>query len=161
MDNCRDNLEIIRDLTFKLTLRDEDIFEDHELFQLLQKSTGDGYWDWDIINNVKYMSHAYKRQLGYEPDEIENGQVDADFHLCDPKVIGKVQENLNQHFESLGKIPFSNIMEYTHKEGHTVYVLCRGAVVEWDSDKPVRMVGTHVDITQSLEKIKSCCNGER
>jgi two-component system, chemotaxis family, CheB/CheR fusion protein len=160
MDNCTANLEIIRNLTFKLTLRDEDMFEDHELFKLLQQSTGDGYWDWDIVNNIKYMSHAYKKQLGYKPDEIENGQADADFHLCDPKIIGVVQDNLKQHFESLGKIPFSNIMEYTHKEGHIVYILCKGAVVEWDDEQPIRMVGTHVDITQLREKIKSWFDGK-
>ena len=36
-----------------------------------------------------------------------------------------------------------------HKDGHWVWVLDRGKVVEWDSShRPVRMTGTHMDITR-------------
>jgi PAS domain S-box-containing protein len=36
-----------------------------------------------------------------------------------------------------------------HKHGHWVWVLDRGAVMEWDEDgKPLRMFGTHIDITE-------------
>ena len=104
------------------------------------------------------MSHSYKRQLGYDPEEIDNIS-DGDFHLCDNTTLDAAKENIMEHFSSKGKVPFNNVLKYTHKDGHDVYILCRGAVVEWDGDKPIRMVGTHVDITCSLQKIKECCNG--
>ena len=35
-----------------------------------------------------------------------------------------------------------------HKDGHWVWVLDRGKVREWDDEgRPVRMIGTHLDIT--------------
>ena len=36
-----------------------------------------------------------------------------------------------------------------HTDGHWVWVLDRGMVTEWDkSDKPVRMTGTHLNISE-------------
>jgi PAS domain S-box-containing protein len=158
MNNDRENLQIIRDLTYKLTLRDEDVFRDHRLFHLLQNSTGDGYWDWDLREGVKYMSTTYKEQLGYTAEEIEN-HFEGDHRLICDESLDATKKNLDDHFTSHGKIPYSSIIRYTHKKGHTVWILCRGAVVSWDGDEPVRMVGTHVNITESIEKIKNCCNG--
>jgi len=158
MNNNRENLQIIRNLTFKLTLRDEDVFADHRLFTLLQESTGDGYWDWDMVKGIKYMSPSYKKQLGYSPDEIQN-LADGDGEMVDCESLESAKESVEEHILSKGTIPYSSIMKYRHKKGHDVWILCRGSVVEWDGDKPLRMVGTHVDITQTIEKIKKCCNG--
>ena len=158
MTNDDSNLQIIRDLTYRLTLRDADVFEDHKLFRLLQESTGDGYWDWDIVKGIKYMSPSYKKQLGYSPEEIQN-LADGDGEMVDCGSLELAKESVEQHIFSKGTIPYSSIMKYKHKEGHDVWILCRGSVVEWDGDVPLRMVGTHVDITLTIEKIKKCCNG--
>ena len=76
---------------------------------------------------------------------------------CESLEVAKVA--VEKHISSKGTIPYNSIMKYKHKEGHDVWILCRGSVVEWDGDVPLRMVGTHVDITMSVEKIKECCNG--
>ncbi len=158
MNNDRENLQIIRDLTYKLTLRDEDIFKDHKLFTLLQESTGDGYWDWDMVEGIKYMSPSYKKQLGYSPDEIQD-LVDGDIKMVDCESLEVAKTAAEKHISSKGSIPYSSIMKYIHRDGHDVWILCRGSVVEWDNEIPLRMVGTHVDITLTVEKIKECCNG--
>ena len=57
-------------------------------------------------------------------------------------------EVFNEHIESRGAVPYDNAVRYFHKDGSIVWVLCRGKVVEWsEDDKPLRMIGSHVDIT--------------
>lgn len=123
----------------------------HLLEQQVHKSflehSHDGFWDWYINENYIYISPRFWNMLGYDektnnlvPDEIIPYAFDEDYKE------GRVQ--LIKHFKSKGQIPFSQELRLHHKDGSTVYALCRGTVVEWDENgRAVRMVGTHTDIT--------------
>jgi two-component system CheB/CheR fusion protein len=92
--------------------------------------------------------------FGYQDHEMESSP-EAWQRIIFPEDLPGVLEVFDRHVKSRGREPFSNEVRYRHKDGTTVWVICAGRVVEWSTDeKPLRMVGCHVDITErkSAEK---------
>ena len=117
------------------------------LREILEQSLA-GYWDWDIPSGDEYLSPTFKHMFGYEDHEIQN-RADSWQKLIFQEDLPGVLDQFNRHVESKGKIPFYNEIRFHHKSGSTVWVICTGKVIEWDdADKPIRMVGCHIDITE-------------
>jgi PAS domain S-box-containing protein len=61
-----------------------------------------------------------------------------------------MSDALEKHVLSKGETPFREEIRFHHRDGHIVWVLTRGQVIEWHPDgQPKRMVGTHTDITRT------------
>ena len=57
-------------------------------------------------------------------------------------------KTVEEHIKTKGKTPCKGEIRYKHKEGHVVWVIFKGSVIEWDGrGNPLRMIGTHTDIT--------------
>lgn len=142
-----ENIKKLRDLVDLLPIRDAETFEMVEILRLTLEHNTDGYWDWNMVTNDEYLSPGFKAQLGYADDEMENHPSSWE-KLIFEEDYEKLKAELYKHIESNGKEKFKAIARYKHKQGHTVKILCRGSVIRWDEDgKPLRMVGTHIDIT--------------
>ncbi|WP_422860721.1 chemotaxis protein CheB [Flagellimonas sp. S174] len=116
-------------------------------FQQVLEGTMAGYWDWMIQEGTEYFSPTFKQMFGYKDDEMEN-TPESWQNIIHPDDLPGVFEAFDKHVETKGEYPYDNQVRYFHKDGSIVWVLCRGKVIEWDKDdKPVRMVGSHVDIT--------------
>lgn len=127
------------------------------VFRTVMEASMAGWWDWRIKDNTEYLSPTLKSMFGYEDHEMDNSPESWQ-KIIHPDDLPGVFDLFNQHVASKGKIPFDNTVRYFHKSGSIVWVFCRGHVVEWDdNDQPIRMVGTHVDITklkQTEEELK-------
>lgn len=118
-----------------------------ERFSLAMRGANDGLWDWNLETDEVYYSPRWKNMLGYEENELEN-KLDSWARLvhADDKdsVLKKVQDYLEGQTHA-----FEVEMRMHHKDGREVFVLSRAFLVTRESDgKPVRLVGTHVDITE-------------
>jgi hypothetical protein len=66
-------------------------------------------------------------------------------HPQDRKISDKL---LEKHFAGETEYYISEV-RMKHKNGNWIWLLDRGKVFEWDENgKPIRMVGTHLDITE-------------
>lgn len=116
-----------------------------ERFNLAMRASNDGMWDWNMATETLYFSPRWKSMLGYQDAELENSLLTWG-RLIHPEqrgmVFKKVQECLSQRLEGLS-------IEYQmrHKEGHWVDILSRAVLVCDAANQPVRMVGTHLDIS--------------
>ena len=118
-----------------------------KLLEDLFDTTLAGYWDWDIPNNAEYLSPGFKKMFGYEDHELPNSP-DSWQRLIFPEDLPQVWDCFNCHVQSQGEIPFYNEVRYRHRNGSTVWVICSGQVIEWDSaGEPLRMIGFHIDIS--------------
>ncbi len=129
-----------------------------ERFDLAMRFANDGLFDWNLETNEIYYSPVWKRILGYEDHEIENEFSEwerltkADDVESSWAMMREVMAGRKGRFE----IEF----QMRHKEGHWVDIFARANVVRDDRGKPVRVLGTHVDVTQrkraerDLEKVK-------
>ncbi|CAM9449216.1 unnamed protein product, partial [Hapterophycus canaliculatus] len=72
--------------------------------------------------------------------------------LVNPADLMRTMSCFDTHVNTKGASPFNVNIAYTHANGQTVQVKCRGAVVEWLPDgTPWRVLGTHTDITKISE----------
>lgn len=119
-----------------------------QLLNIILEDTLAGFWDWNIPENTEYLSPTFKKMFGYEDHELENSPETWQ-KLIFKEDLDIVLKNFEDHVQSKGKIPYDNVVRYKHKDGSTVHVICKGNVVEWaDDGSPIRMVGSHVDITK-------------
>ncbi|MCU7806718.1 MAG: EAL domain-containing protein [Candidatus Thiodiazotropha sp. (ex Semelilucina semeliformis)] len=118
-----------------------------ERFSLALKGANDGLWDWNLETNEVYYSPRWKSMLGYEEDELEN-HLDTWVGLVHPEDKDRVLKTVQDHLS--GKADSYEVeMRMHHKDGSEVVVLSRAFLVNRTSDgKAVRLVGTHVDITE-------------
>ena len=119
-----------------------------EQMELAFSGNRDGLWDWDLINNTVYFSQRWKEMLGYRNDEIENtfSTWQDRVHPDDlEQALNDIQLNLD------GKTDvYENKHRLRHKDGHWVWILDRGKTKFDDIGNPVRMIGTHTDLTTEI-----------
>lgn len=121
--------------------------ESEERFSLAMKGANDGLWDWNLLTDEVYYSPGWKSMLGYKDVELQNhfSTWEQLVHDDDKKnILKKAQDCIEGQDEE-----FEVEMRMYHKDGSVVIVLSRAFVVRRESDnKAIRLVGTHVDITQ-------------
>jgi PAS domain S-box-containing protein len=106
--------------------------------------TTDGIWDRNLETNEEYFSPRLKKLLGYGDAELPN-RTETWQKLIHPDDFKLALHAFKQHTEE-GK-PFKIPVRYRHKDGSTVWVLCRGVALKNEAGKFARMVGTLTDIT--------------
>ena len=107
----------------------------------------EGYWDWNRATGELHLSSRYYTMLGYVPGELRLGWDSwmAMAHPDDAKVVEAEFAQLARAEHST----FSMEIRMRCKSGQYIWVLSRGKVVERDQHgKPVRLVGTHTDVTE-------------
>jgi len=116
-----------------------------ERYALAAAAGKTGVWDWNIQSHEIYLDAALKELLGY--GDIELNQWSDWIALIHPsdseRVIEATQEYLQQ--------PESEyLLEYRmlHKEGHIIWVMTRGSLIDDSQGSAYRMVGTTTDITE-------------
>ncbi|MEM6910340.1 MAG: PAS domain-containing protein [Verrucomicrobiota bacterium] len=114
-------------------------------------ATNDGLWDWHLQEDYEYMSPRFWSMLGYAPEEKTHSPKEWQT-LIFPEDLKLALECYEKHVASRGQHPFHLEARYPHKNGSTIWVICRGEVIEWAEDgTPLRMIGTHTDITSFKE----------
>ncbi|MCP3866759.1 MAG: EAL domain-containing protein [Gammaproteobacteria bacterium] len=137
----------LSNLEHKTRERGVELYESEERFALAMRGANDGLWDWNLESNEIYYSPRWKSMLGYREDELE-GTLETWATLVIPddkeRILHEVQEYLSGNTDT-----FEVEMQMSHKNGNRVFVLSRAFLVHHESDgKPIRLVGTHVDITE-------------
>ncbi|MDD2789136.1 MAG: EAL domain-containing protein [Sulfurimonas sp.] len=138
---------IIFDITQKIELEKTQNILQERLSYAMQGSN-DGLWDWNVQSNEVFLSVRWKEMLGYADDELED-DLSTMKMLMHPDDINLIVGELERFFASQdSKDRFSMNFRMCHKYGHYVPILSRAEKVFNDKNEVVRLVGTHVDITE-------------
>lgn len=122
--------------------------ESAEQLELVINSTGVGFWDWQVQSGALTVNARWAEMIGYSLDEIEPISIKTWTSYAHPEDLPASTKKLNDHWQGLTDA-YSVETRMRHKSGHWIWVLATGKVVEWDANhKPLRMVGTHIDITE-------------
>src|SRR5208282_1503787 len=119
--------------------------QSQERLALVIQGSSDGVWDWDIATNEVYFSSRWKSMLGYADQEVDN-HFSSWERLLHPDDRERARACLQAYLS--GQTPTYEV-EYRlrHKDGCYRWILSRGVAQRDGQGKPVRMAGSHVDLT--------------
>ena len=136
---------VVRDITERKRA-DTDLREAQGRLQQAVTAGSVGLWDWDLRTNHVYYSPEWKRQIGYADDEISD-----DFNEWQSRLHPEDLDRALQTFQALPAEPGPNFeleFRFRHKDGSYRHILARGARLLGDDGTPIRLLGSHVDISE-------------
>ena len=130
---------------------ERELKKSEERLKLALEGTQAGLWDWKVQTGEVMFDERWAEMVGYTLEELQPISTQTWRELAHPEDLEKSEELLDKHFK--GETDYYNCeVRMKHKSGDWVWVLTRGRVVEWDDEgEPIRMVGTHQDITERKE----------
>lgn len=141
-----ENLLQTRQLTIELKHKNKQIrTESEEQITRIVNSAKIGLWDWDLTTDKVFFSSEWKKQIGYEADEFGDdlGEWQNRVHPDDLKpALKKINACIKSKLPSL-----QAEYRFRHKNGQYRWILAQGSLISDNSGKPVRISGSHIDIT--------------
>ena len=123
---------------------------DPSIFSWLESGSLDGLWYWDIQNpHEEWLSPRFKEIFGYSDDEIPNTSEWWQANIF-PEDLKVAIDNFEKHCQD-PEHPYDQIVRYRHKQGHTVWVRCRGIAIRDEQGQATRLLGAHTDVTALME----------
>ena len=131
----------------KILEQDRKLKESEERFRLAVEGTNAGIWDWENINkDQQWWSPKLYELLGYNPKDFSPGQEVFKNLLAEKSDYPRLVSDFKRHLQN--KEPFSVEYKLKCKDGSYRWFQGSGQA-KWSSDeKPIRMVGSLVDITE-------------
>jgi PAS domain S-box-containing protein len=139
-------LGIGRDIT-KRKKAEELLRESEERLRITLEETQIATFDWDIKNDVYYVSNTYFTMLGYLPKKefADRDEWLNRVHPDDKEIIAEKIHNIINGLES--KYEYEARIKNADGIYRWIYVI--GRIIKWeDNKKPVRLIGVRIDITK-------------
>ena len=126
------------------------LVESNRIKNILE-GTNAGSWDWDILSGVVEINDRWATMLGFEVEEISPVTFEFWKKHMHQNDFDRISKALQKHFS--GELDYYDVeFRLQHKAGYWKWINARGKVVERDNDgSPLRMSGTHLDITKRKE----------
>ena len=123
------------------------LMESEERLRLALMAANQGLYDLNLQTGETVVSPEYARMLGYEPDELveTNEKFRKRLHDEDRE---RVRRAFKEHVSGVRGEYRTEFRQQT-KAGEWKWIVSLGRVVAWDKKgRPLRMLGTHTDITE-------------
>lgn len=102
------------------------------------------YWDVEHPEHA-WMNPKFLTALGYDPNEMPYASSVLQNRIY-PNDLKKITKNIIKHCEDANH-PYDQIVPYLHKDGHTVWIHCKGLAIRDDRGKVTRILEVYADIT--------------
>jgi diguanylate cyclase (GGDEF)-like protein/PAS domain S-box-containing protein len=126
--------------------------DNEERLELVINAADVGVWDWQVQTGALTFNKRWADIIGYSVQELQPMTYDTWANFVHPDDLTVAKEKLEKHWR--GELELYEVeARMRHKRGHYVWVLASGKVVEWQKNgKLIRMLGTHLDITERKER---------
>ena len=127
---------------------EEQLRESEERLKLVIEATNDGVWDHCSTTGETYYNSRWFTMLGYEPGEFDGSSGFFESQIVHPEDLPRFEQGWTDHME--GRTPsYKTELRARSKTGEWIWILARGKIVSRDENNaPLRVVGTHVDISE-------------
>ncbi|HPQ54666.1 MAG TPA: PAS domain S-box protein [Spirochaetota bacterium] len=138
------------EMAFELHDAHKKAMENELRWRFALEGAGDGVWDWDVATGEVFFSRQWKGMLGYEDHEIRNAYDEWE-SLLHPDDRERSIATLNEYVQGVSDV-YQHEFRLLCKDGSYKWILDRGKIVSWDDKgKPLRIIGTHADISEQKE----------
>lgn len=122
-----------------------------ERWKFALEGSGDGVWDRNLQTREVVFSKRYREIYGFAEDELVSHQDDWNERVH-PDDLPLVQADREAYFNGMTPT-YASERRMQCKDGSWKWILSRGMVVARDAQgKPLRMIGTHTDISERHER---------
>ncbi len=135
---------VVTDITERKASQNALAERERQLADALEASQA-AVWDWDIVRDSYEVSPRLANILGLTAD-VKTLSRHQHNELCHPDDVPLIAQQFGVHL--IDGIPYDIEYRMRHSNGSYVWVHSRGRVTERRGDKPLRMVGTILDITR-------------
>jgi PAS domain S-box-containing protein len=119
-----------------------------------------GLWDLDIGSGRATVNARWSEMLGYAPGEVSS-DAGAWLLLVHPDDRERVDATQQAHIDGRSE-SYEAVYRMRHRDGRWRWILDRGKVLERNADgAPLRMLGTHMDISERTEAEQALRDRER
>ncbi|MCX6267386.1 MAG: PAS domain S-box protein [Bacteroidetes bacterium] len=140
------NANLLHEIAERSKVEENLAIEKRRLADIIE-GTDVGTWEWNIQTGATIFNERWAEIIGYTLDELSPVSIATWEKFAHPDDLKQAGEVLEKHFHR-ELAYYSSELRMKHKNGDWVWVLDKGKVHGWDQDgKPVRMSGTHQDIS--------------
>jgi PAS domain S-box-containing protein len=131
----------------KIYARQAQLKESESRFSYAMQGANDGLWDWDLKTNEVYYSPRWLSMLGYKEHELPY-TLETFKSLVHPEDVRTNEEAIARYLDSSSE-KYHLRVRMIHKNGQIKHILSRAtSVYETGTRTPIRLVGTHLDVTE-------------
>jgi len=154
MNHDSSNINRLKFLNTYLDDKEQDLQDLLFRLRILEAGVHEGFWDLhigsgktgNIEDDFEYYSPRFKKFLGYTEEEFPNVAKSwmTAIHPEDREIAAELAV---RHMENAENVPYDLEVRYKHKDGHWLWVMCKGRCIFDERGNPVRFVGIHQDIS--------------
>lgn len=124
---------------------EEAIKKSEERFKIVALATNDVLRDWDLLTNQVWWNQSVQSLFGYRSEEV---YLDVNWwrERIHPDDRQRINSDLRGVIDS-NKQFWSNEYRFLRRDGTYAYIFDRGYIVQDQTNKPVRMIGFMMDMT--------------
>jgi diguanylate cyclase (GGDEF)-like protein/PAS domain S-box-containing protein len=109
-----------------------------------------GIWDWNVATGSVFVSDRWKEIIGFTAADTADDYLAWETRLH-PDEKAQVLNTL-QNYINHQKDDYESVHKLRHKDGHYIWVLDKGKIVEWDeTGRPIRIIGTITDVSGDVQ----------
>lgn len=109
-------------------------------------SSNVGLWDWDLASGAVHYSEQWKQMIGYSGDEISD-RFDEWLERLHPQDREEAVRVAMKSSKRIGAL-YEQTFRLRHRNGSWHWILSKGFTIAGNDGHPVRVVGTHIDVTR-------------
>lgn len=113
---------------------------------MAMRGANDGIWDWNLKTDKVFYSERWKTMLGYAEDEISDSPDEWKSRIH-PDDMERLLELIAAHLNGSSEF-YSGEHRLRCKDGSYKWILTRGKALFDDQGKPMRISGSHTDISE-------------
>ncbi len=107
----------------------------------------EGVWDWNLATQETYFDDRYYTMAGYAPNEFPQDFTAWEEHVH-PEDLPSAHRAIQAYLGGQAEC-FDTEFRFRHKDGTWIWIQGRGKIVARNAQgEPLRMIGTHTDITE-------------
>lgn len=124
----------------------EALRKSEERFKFVARATNDAIRDWDLMTGRVWWNEAFYEAFGYRAEEVAPGPESWTGRIH-PDDAGRVARGVRELLEG-GDGGWSDEYRFRRADGSYAIVFDRGYVVHDSGGRPVRLLGSMMDITE-------------
>jgi len=139
-------IEQLRDITAAKE-QEKKLQESEERLDLAMMVKNEGIWDWNPVSGEAVFDERYYTMAGYAPNEFP-GNFTAWAKRVHPDDLPNADAAIKNYLSGRQE-RFDTEFRFRHKNGSWLWIRGQGKIVKRDENgAPLRMIGTHTDITE-------------